>query len=141
MQHHKKVTVGPNFGIGALSEKTGVNIETIRYYERIGVMPKPPRNSAGHRVYDQEFLKRLGFIKRSRELGFTLDEVRALLRLVDGGDYTCDEVRALTLLHRTDIRTKIKDLQRLEDTLTEISDKCRGGNVPHCPIIEALYGE
>jgi MerR family mercuric resistance operon transcriptional regulator len=128
-----------NMPIGALSKSTGVNIETIRYYERISVMPKPPRSAAGHRVYNAEHFKRLGFIKRSRELGFTLDEVRALLSLVDGGDYSCDEVRALTLKHRAGVRKKIKDLRRLETILTEISAKCVGGDIPDCPIIEALY--
>jgi len=127
--------------IGALSKKTNVNIETIRYYERIGMIPHPPRTNAGHRAYAQAHLKRLTFIKRSRELGFTLNEIRALLGLVDGDDYSCEEVRTLTLQHRAEIQTKIKDLQRLEDTLTQISDKCAGGNIPECPIIDALYGD
>ncbi len=138
MLSHKKV-MNVNMAIGALSKSTGVHIETIRYYERISVMPNPPRSAAGHRVYNDEHFKRLRFIKRSRELGFTLDEVRALLSLVDGGDYSCDEVRTLTLLHRADVQKKIKDLRRLETTLTEISDKCAGGDIPDCPIIEALY--
>ncbi|MBL4907689.1 MAG: helix-turn-helix domain-containing protein [Sneathiella sp.] len=141
MSSHKNVIRDATITIGTLAKKTGVNLETIRYYERIGVMPKPPRSAAGHRIYDHDHLKHLSFIKRSRELGFTLDEVRALLRLVDRGDYSCDEVRTLTLQHRTDVQTKIKDLQRLEATLTEISDKCIGGCVPECPIIEALYSD
>jgi MerR family mercuric resistance operon transcriptional regulator len=78
----------PTMTIGPLSEKTGCNIETIRYYERIGMMPKPPRTAGGHRVYREEHLKRLTFIRRSRELGFTLDQVRNLLLLVDGDDFT-----------------------------------------------------
>ena len=74
---------------GVLSARTGINIETIRYYERVGLMPEPPRSGGGHRIYEEEHLKRLTFIRRSRELGFTIKEVRGLLRLVDGGDYTC----------------------------------------------------
>src|SRR3546814_2350116 len=85
------------YGIGDLSGRTGVNIETIRYYERIGIMPEPPRSAGRQRVYDSGHIKRLAFIRRSRELGFSLDEVRALLTLVDGGDYTCGEVHEMTL--------------------------------------------
>ncbi|MBL4739643.1 MAG: helix-turn-helix domain-containing protein [Sneathiella sp.] len=141
MPLHKNVISSTSLAIGALSKKTKVNIETIRYYERIGMMPHPPRSRAGHRTYAQVHLKRLTFIKRCRELGFTLNEIRALLGLVDGNDYSCQEVRTLTLQHKAAIQTKIKDLQRLETTLTQISDKCTGGNIPECPIIDALYAE
>jgi len=125
--------------IGALSKRTGVNIETIRFYERVGILPKPPRSAGGHRIYSQEQLMRLGFVRRSRELGFSLDEVRGLLQLVDGGRYTCAEVKAITLDHLADIRRKIADLRRLEQTLAEVAGKCRGGKVPDCPVIEALF--
>lgn len=97
--------------IGGLSKRTGVNIETIRYYERIGVLPGAPRTSGGHRLYDEDHLKRLTFVRRSRELGFPLEEVRGLLRMVDGDGYSCDEVKALTLDHLADIRRKIADLK------------------------------
>ena len=125
--------------IGQLSHKTGVNIETIRYYERVEVMPPPPRSSGGHRLYDQTHLKRLTFVRRSRELGFTLDEIRHLLGLVDGGGYTCGEVKALTERHRKIVRKKIADLRRLEKTLAGISAGCVGDAVPECPIIDALF--
>ena len=82
---------------GELGSATGCNIETIRYYERIGLLPEPPRSPGGHRLYEEEHLRRLTFIRRSRELGFTLEEVRGLLRLVDGGLYTCAEVKTLPL--------------------------------------------
>ena len=82
------------FPIGQLSRRSGVNIETIRFYERVGILPKPPRSQGGHRLYDEAHEKRLHFVRRSRELGFSLDEIRGLLRLVDGGRYTCSEVRA-----------------------------------------------
>ncbi|HEX9808792.1 MAG TPA: helix-turn-helix domain-containing protein [Alphaproteobacteria bacterium] len=126
------------YGIGTLSTRTGVNIETIRYYERIGLMPAPPRTEGGQRVYDAGHLKRLAFIRRSRELGFSLDDIRALLRLVDGGDYTCGEVHQMTLAHISDIRRKIADLRRMERVLKEMAAKCEGGDVPDCPILEAL---
>jgi len=133
------VSRGPALTIGALSKRTGVNIETIRFYERVGILPKPPRSAGGHRIYGQDLLMRLGFVRRSRELGFSLDEVRGLLQLVDGGHYTCAEVKAITLDHLGDVRRKIADLRRLERTLAEIAGKCRGGKVPDCPVIEALF--
>ena len=127
------------FTIGALSKRTGVNIETIRFYERVGILPKPPRSAGGHRIYGQDQLMRLGFVRRSRELGFSLDDVRGLLRLVDGGRYTCAEVKAITLDHLADIHRKIADLRRLEETLVKVAGRCRGGKVPDCPVIEALF--
>jgi MerR family mercuric resistance operon transcriptional regulator len=124
---------------GSLAKQTGVNIETIRYYEKIGLMPDPTRSSAGHRIYDQSQLKRLSFIRRSRELGFTLHEIRELLELVDGGDYTCAEVRDRTLRHLNDVALKICDLQKMQSTLKSMASKCDGGLVPKCPIVDALY--
>ena len=124
---------------GLLAKKTGVNIETIRYYENIALMPNPPRTAAGHRTYDQVLLKRLTFIRRCRELGFTIEELRNLLGLVDGGDYSCAEVLQNTEAHIDRIRGKIKDLKKMESTLKAISDKCSGEDVPDCPIIEALW--
>ena len=127
-----------HFPIGALSGATGVNIETIRYYEKIGLVPAPPRTEGRQRVYDSTHLKRLTFIRRGRELGFSLDEIRALLGLVRGGDLNCAEVKTMTERHVTDIRRKVKDLKRLERVLTELAGKCRGDAVPDCPILEAL---
>jgi MerR family mercuric resistance operon transcriptional regulator len=123
--------------IGALSERTGVDVETIRYYEREGLLAAAPRTAGGHRVFGEAHLRRLLFIRRSRELGFSGAEVRTLLALVDGG-YTCAEVRDLTLKHLVSVRAKIADLRRLERTLTVISSKCEGGDAPDCPIIESL---
>ncbi|NCF27069.1 MAG: MerR family transcriptional regulator [Gammaproteobacteria bacterium] len=127
------------FGIGALSEQTGCNIETIRYYEREGLLPNPPRTEGGHRVYDEEHLKRLTFIRRSRELGFTLEEVRGLLRMVDGGHYTCAQVKSLTLDHLEDVRGKLADLKKLEKVLKQLAGRCTGDETPDCPIVEALF--
>ena len=127
------------FTIGALSRGTSCHIETIRYYERIGLMPKPPRSPGGHRLYEEDHLRRLTFIRRSRELGFTLEEVRGLLRLVDGGSYTCAEVKALTLDHAAEVRRKVADLRKLERVLKEMAAECDGGEVPQCPIIDTLY--
>ena len=127
--------------IGTLSKQTGCHIETIRYYERIKLLPKPPRSEGGHRLYDRDQLKRLVFIRRSRELGFSLDEIRTLLRLVDGKRYTCFEVKTITEKHLGDVGKKISDLRRLQKTLRTISSQCDGGLVPDCPIIDALFSE
>ncbi len=127
------------FTIGALSKGTGCKIETIRYYERIGLLPKPPRSPGGHRLYQDDHLRRLTFIRRCRELGFTLDEVRGLLRLVDGGAYTCAEVKTLTLDHVAEVRRKLADLRRMKRVLEEMAAECEGGEVPECPIIDALF--
>lgn len=124
--------------IGRLSKRTGCNIETIRYYERIGILPAPPRSAGGHRLYDDGHLKRLSFVRRCRELGFTLEDVRVLLGLVDGGTYTCADIKSLTLEHIKSVRRKIGDLKRIERVLTDIAGRCDGGAVPDCPIIEAL---
>ena len=127
-----------HFGIGELSNLTGVKIETIRYYERQKLLPDPPRTEGGHRCYNEDHLKRLTFIRRSRQLGFSMEEIRELLILVEGGLYTCGEVKALTMEHAKSVREKINDLTRMEATLLNISSRCSGGAVPDCPILDAL---
>ena len=125
---------------GELAARTGCNIETIRYYEQIGLLPPPPRTEGGHRLYGQELLKRLNFVRRSRELGFTLEEIRGLLRMVDGRKYTCAQVEALALDHVRDIQRKISDLKKLKNVLATTASRCRGSKVPECPVIDALFG-
>jgi MerR family mercuric resistance operon transcriptional regulator len=124
---------------GALAARIGCNSETIRYYEQIGVLPSPPRSQGGHRLYDQDMLKRLNFVRRSRDLGFSLEEIRRLLRLVDGGTYTCAQVEALALDHAREIQRKIADLKKLKSVLETMASQCSGSNVPECPIIDALF--
>jgi MerR family mercuric resistance operon transcriptional regulator len=126
------------FGIGELARESGVGIETVRYYERSELMPNPPRTEGGRRIYTQDHLKRLVFIRRCRELGFSLEEIRGLLDLVDGKQYTCGEVQAMTLGHAETVRRRIASLRRLEKTLSRVAAKCSGGTVPDCPIIDAL---
>ena len=125
--------------IGALSARSGVNIETIRYYEKIGVMPSPARSASGYRIYGPEHVRRLHFVRRGRELGFGLHELRGLLRLVDGHTYTCEEVHTLTVEHLTDIRQKIADLRRLERVMSNMAAQCTRDQVPECPVIDALF--
>lgn len=125
--------------IGQLSEQAECKIETIRYYERIGLLPEPGRSEGGYRIYDEDHLKRLVFIRRSRQLGFTIEEIRGLLDLVDGGNYTCSDVKTITMEHVENIRHKIADLKKLEKTLTHIASLCAGDATPECPIIDALF--
>lgn len=125
--------------IGDLSRRTGVNIETIRYYERVAMIKAPPRTSGGHRAYDEETQRQLGFVKRCRDLGFSLDEIRTLLAMVNGDDCTCEEVRTLTERHLATVRRKRADLQRMERVLTSMVTECRSGKIPECPIVDALF--
>ena len=127
-----------HLGIGELSKLTGVKIETIRYYERQKLLADPPRTEGGHRCYNEDHLKRLTFIRRSRQLGFSMEEIRELLILVEGGMYTCGEVKALTMEHAKSVREKINDLNRMEATLLDIASRCSGGAIPDCPILDAL---
>jgi MerR family mercuric resistance operon transcriptional regulator len=124
---------------GELARRSGCNIETVRFYEQQGLLPAPPRTAGGHRDYAPEHLKRLKFIRRSRELGFTLGEVRGLLGLVDGEHWTCAQVRAMTLDHLADVRRKIADLETLARILEDMAAQCDGGAVPACPIIDTLF--
>ena len=123
--------------IGELSRRTSCNIETIRYYERIGLMPAPPRRGR-YRSYGDEDVGRLGFVRRARELGFTLDEVRALLGLAAGGAASCAEVRDLAASHLQDVRARIGDLKRMERVLADSVQACDAGQDPGCPLIHAL---
>ena len=130
---------GARLTIGTLSERTVCHIETIRYYERIGLMPRAARSDGGHRLYGNDHVKRLGFIRRSRELGFTLDQVRTLLGLVDGRRYTCAQVKRITVEHLGEIHRKVADLRKIERVLKEMATQCDGGAVPKCAVIEALF--
>jgi MerR family mercuric resistance operon transcriptional regulator len=127
-----------NFSIDVLSRQTGVNIETVRYYEKIGLMPAPPRTEGGYQLFSGEHLKQLAFIGRSRELGFTLDEIRNLLGMVEGG-YTCGAVQQAALANLAQVRRKITDLRRLQRTLAKTAARCEAGDAPECPIMDALF--
>jgi MerR family mercuric resistance operon transcriptional regulator len=127
--------------IGPLSKRTGCNIETIRYYERVGLLPAPVRSPGGYRLYGDQHLKRLTFIRRARSLGFSIDEVRTLLKLADERKRPCAEVRVVAAAHLEDVRAKIADLRAMERVLSETVAKCANGKQSDCPLIEALYRE
>jgi MerR family mercuric resistance operon transcriptional regulator len=125
--------------IGELSRRTGVNIETIRYYERIKMLPAPPRTGSGRRVYGPAETRSLAFIRRSRELGFTLEQVRALLALsAEDGKNTCGEVRQLAASHLADVRAKIADLRAMASVLSDAVRRCDAGELPGCPLLDVL---
>ncbi len=121
-----------------LARLTGCNIETIRYYENIAVIPAPRRSAKNYRIYDQRHVARLRFVMRARDLGFTLEEIRELLGLVDGKGRTCGEVQALAMRHIENIRARIADLKRIESVLCGTVSRCHGGDAPDCPVIETL---
>ena len=125
--------------IGALSERTGVNIETIRYYERIGLLVAPTRSPGGYRRYSMDDVRRLSFVRRLRELGFPLEDVRALLDLAETRRTACREVRDLAVTHLDEVRGKIKDLRRMERVLRDMVASCDRGVTPQCPMIETLW--
>jgi MerR family mercuric resistance operon transcriptional regulator len=124
--------------IGKIAEQTGCNVETIRYYEKERLLPKPERSQGGHRLYASAQVDRLIFIRRSRQLGFSMAEIRELLSWVDREQVSCELVKSIAENHLRDVRSKIADLQKVERTLQDLSSQCSGDNVPECPIIEAL---
>ncbi len=124
---------------GELAKRSGCHLETVRYYEQIGLLLPPERTKGGHRLYKDNDQRRLRFILRSRELGFSIDEIRSLLSLVDAKTYTCGEIHDLTVDHLGSVQRKIVDLKRLERTLIKISGECAGGAIPDCPVINTLW--
>jgi len=124
--------------IGKLSQLTGVNIETIRYYEKIKLLPAPSRTESRRRIYGATETRILAFVRRSRELGFSLDEIRALLRLGGPEKASCREVREIAAHHLNDIRAKISDLRKLERLLAKTVAQCTGSMAPECPVLDIL---
>jgi len=124
--------------IGELSRRTGVNIETIRYYERIRMLSAPPRTASGRRVYGAQDVRILAFIRRARELGFPLEDIRTLLSLGAPGQASCGEVRDIATRHLGDIRARISDLRKLERLLANTVARCSGTKAPDCPVLEIL---
>ena len=138
MKHSEK----NSYSVGDLATTCGCKVETVRYYEKTGLMPKPPRTMGGHRLYSLDHLKRLVFIRRSRDLGFTIKQISELLRFIDEPDHTCGEVKAMAMLHARTVQEKINDLKRLQKALEDMAVRCKGKNyrVEDCPIIDALFG-
>ena len=124
---------------GELARQAGVNVETLRFYERKGLLPKPPRRNSGYREYPPESVQRLRFIKRAQELGFSLAEIKELLTLRVTRGTTCLQVRERAQEKVADVQQKISDLRAIEEALTKLVKSCSGsGPASRCPILEHL---
>lgn len=128
---------------GEVAEKAGVNTETLRYYDREELIPKPPRSDGGFRLYDESYVDRLRFIKRAKDLGFTLAEIKDLLDLRVGEEATCRDVKSQAKEKLDEVETKIQDLKRIREALATLAEACAGGQGPtsDCPILDAIEGE
>ena len=135
MRQNRFQNVG--FTIGELSRQTRVNIETIRYYERIGLLARPPRTRAGHRSFGTESCRTLAFIKRSRDLGFGLEDIRTLLSLRETHG-SCKNVRAIAARHLEEVQAKIRDLSKMEATLARAVTACSNDESPDCAVLDSL---
>jgi len=127
-----------DFMIGELAKRTDTKVQTIRYYEEIGVMPKAVRANNNRRLYNESHLERLTFVRHSRELGFSLDDIRNLLKLSDQPDRPCEEVDAIARGHLANVEGKIASLQVLKAELERMVRHCKGGTVSDCQIIKVL---
>ena len=132
-----------NFTIGQLANKVGCKVETVHYYEKAKLLPEPPRTEGGHRIYNLTFVKRLNFIRRCRSLGFSVEQVKDLLKFIDEPDHYCGEIKGMAMLQAREVQKKIDDLQRLKGALNEMVSKCKGEGftIDNCPIIDSLYFE
>ncbi|QGM98248.1 MerR family transcriptional regulator [Methylocystis parvus] len=124
--------------IGRLAAAAGVNLETVRYYERIELMPQPARTASGRRAYEQAHVRRLAFIRRARELGFSIEDIRALLALAEPSRVSCVDVREIARTHLDEVRAKLADLARLEGILAATIAQCSGDPAPSCPVLDML---
>jgi DNA-binding transcriptional MerR regulator len=127
-----------SFGIGDLAHATGTKVETIRYYERTGLLPAPPRTGGNYRAYGRGHLGRLSFIRRARDLGFSIEQVKALLGLADQRERSCEAVDVIARGHLAEVERKLADLVALRRELTALLGQCQHGTVAECRIIEAL---
>ena len=125
------------FSIGQLSKRTGVKIPTIRYYEQMGLIDEPERSEGNQRRYTKDGLSRLSFIRHSRDLGFSVEDIRGLLELSQHPEKPCDDAHNIAVQHLKDVQERIAKLRRLERELKRIS-KCDAGNVADCAVIETL---
>jgi len=126
---------------GQLARETGINSETILYYEKSGFLPAPPRTAGGHRVYNKTHVQTLGFIKRARGLGFAPKEVQTILGLHDEGDQTCEKVKQIAAQHLEQVRSKIADLRQIEKLLSKTVHQCSIEAEDHCAVLELLEGK
>lgn len=134
-----EVTELQDFTVGQLARMAKVNVETVRYYERRGLIPETARSESGYRRYSQNVVTRIKFVKRAKELGFSLNEISELLSLQTGPDADCGDVKKRSEVKLADIEAKIRDLEKMRDVLSELVATCAGrGPTSECPILRAL---
>ncbi|NNE85869.1 MAG: helix-turn-helix domain-containing protein [Alphaproteobacteria bacterium] len=126
------------FPIGELARRTGCKVPTIRYFEQVGLLPQPPRSSGNHRLYGAQHLALLGFIRHSRELGFSQKDIREMLDLANFPDHSCESIDAIARGHLADVDRRIDALTRLKAELERMIGECEGGKVTDCRIMESL---
>ncbi|HET9818913.1 MAG TPA: heavy metal-responsive transcriptional regulator [Rhodanobacteraceae bacterium] len=132
----------PHLTIGSVARRAGVGIDTIRYYERQGLLPPPPRRASGYRDYGEVAIERLRFIRRSKDLGFTLDEIRELLVLSSDRERGVRDVKRRAEARLAGVEERIRELQKVRRGLKQLIAACPGhGPLEHCPILRALGGE
>lgn len=124
--------------IGQLANAVGVNLETVRYYERIGLMPKPDRTEGGHRAYGHEHVLRLSFIRRARALGFSIEDVRGLVTISAISDRPCADAKAIVGTHLAKVRARLAALTNLESILAATASRCGDTSAQKCPVLELL---
>jgi MerR family transcriptional regulator, mercuric resistance operon regulatory protein len=134
----QRITTMRGLTIGQLAKSAAVNLETVRYYERIGLIAAPARTEGGHRTYDEEAIRHLAFVRRARDLGFSIHDIRALLTLAAPGRNSCAEVRNVASAHLVNVRTKLADLAKLEAILSATIAKCGDHPSPDCPVLDIL---
>jgi len=133
-----EIDIIADFTIGHLAKQSGVKVQTVRYYEQIGLMPEPHRSEGNQRLYGKPHIDRLAFIRHARDLGFPLASVRELLHLSDSPDMPCDEADVIAGRHLEDVETKIGRLEALRKELSRMVSECAGGKVSDCRVIEIL---
>ena len=128
--------------ISRLAQSSGVGIDTVRYYERNGLLPEPPRRASGYRAYRDEDVQRLRFIRRAKQLGFSLEEIRGLLQLSQQNEQGVPGVHATAAARLAELNARIAELERVRDGLRQLVQACPGHGTPHeCPILKALSGD
>jgi len=136
-----KMQAAPQYSIGEVAKNAECQVQTIRYYEKIGVLPRPARTEGGHRQYTSDHLARLQFVRRSRELGFSLETVRRLLRLADRQENNCSTVDSIASAHLAEVKQKLSRLRTLERELKRMIAECSHGKIADCRVIQALASD
>ena len=132
-------TTHTTYSRGQLAKLSQVNSETIRYYEKTQLLEEPIRADNGYRIYTKAHLTRLNFIRRSRELGFSINEIKALINLQHAGEASCEQVKTASQMHLNDIQNKITDLMKIQASLQGLIEQCESNSSSTCPVLDSLF--